>query len=126
MIELYDLIYSALPNSDAFRTVVAETKTDLPGWVIPLSSVDRSLLERIAEAMELRAGDTFVDLACGLVARHFGSRKRAAHQSSASTFRQSRSHMRARSLPASTSRNERGSTPATQRTPSCPIARPAQ
>jgi ubiquinone/menaquinone biosynthesis C-methylase UbiE len=66
MIELYDLIYSALPDSDAYRAVVAENKTDLPNWVIPLSSVDRSLLERIGEAMQLRAGDTFVDLACGL------------------------------------------------------------
>jgi SAM-dependent methyltransferase len=66
MIELYDLIYSALPDSDAYRAVVAETKTDLPNWVIPLSSVERSLLERIAEAMQPRDGDTFVDLACGL------------------------------------------------------------
>jgi ubiquinone/menaquinone biosynthesis C-methylase UbiE len=66
MIQLYDLIYSALPQSDAYRAVVAQMKTNLPDWVIPLSSVDRPLLERIAEAMQLRAGDTFVDLACGL------------------------------------------------------------
>lgn len=66
VIELYDLIYSALPHSDAYRAVVAETKTDLPDWVIPLSSVDRPLLERIGEAMHLRAGDTFADLGCGL------------------------------------------------------------
>lgn len=66
MIDLYDLIYFALPHSDAYRAVVAETKTDLPDWVIPLSSVDRALLEHIAEAMQLRAGDAFADLACGL------------------------------------------------------------
>ncbi|HEY2554493.1 MAG TPA: methyltransferase domain-containing protein [Candidatus Cybelea sp.] len=66
MIELYDLIYSALPHSDAYRVVVTETKTNLPEWVIPLSSVDRALLERIAEAMQVGAGDTFADLACGL------------------------------------------------------------
>ncbi|HEX3368959.1 MAG TPA: methyltransferase domain-containing protein [Candidatus Cybelea sp.] len=66
MIELYDLIYSALPHSDAYGAVVTETKTNLPEWVIPLSSVDRALLERLAEAMQVGAGDTFADLACGL------------------------------------------------------------
>jgi ubiquinone/menaquinone biosynthesis C-methylase UbiE len=66
VIELYDLIYSALPRSEAYHAVVAETKTGLPDWVIPLSSVDRALLEQIAEAMHLRAGDAFADLACGL------------------------------------------------------------
>lgn len=63
---IFDFIYSALPHSEAYRAVVAETQIDLPDWVVPLSSVDRGLLERIAEAMRVHAGDTFVDLACGL------------------------------------------------------------
>jgi ubiquinone/menaquinone biosynthesis C-methylase UbiE len=63
---LYESIYSSLANSDAYRAVVAESKTGLPDWVVPLSCVDRALLERIAEALRVRDGDTFVDLACGL------------------------------------------------------------
>ncbi len=66
MIELYDLIYSALPHSDAYRLVSAEMKTGLPKWVLPLSSVSRASLERVAEAMQVGASDTFADLACGL------------------------------------------------------------
>ena len=63
---LYDLIYAGLASSVAYRDVLAEISFDLPEWVVPLSTVDRPALERMAGAMRLRSGDTFVDLACGL------------------------------------------------------------
>lgn len=66
MIDLYDLIYSALPKSAAYREIVAKLETRLPDWVVPLSSVDRALLDRVAAEMRVGRGDTFVDLACGL------------------------------------------------------------
>jgi SAM-dependent methyltransferase len=63
---LYDLIYSRLPHSLAYRETLAAAGFDLPDWVVPLSTANRSALERIAREMRLHAGDAFVDIACGL------------------------------------------------------------
>jgi ubiquinone/menaquinone biosynthesis C-methylase UbiE len=64
--DLYDVIYAALDQSAAYRSVRADMALDLPDWLVPLSAGDRALLERVARAMRLRPGDEFVDLACGL------------------------------------------------------------
>jgi ubiquinone/menaquinone biosynthesis C-methylase UbiE len=63
---LYDLIYAGIGSSRAYRAVLADLGLELPDWVIPLSALRRSTLERIALEMRLNPNDSFVDLACGL------------------------------------------------------------
>jgi 2-polyprenyl-3-methyl-5-hydroxy-6-metoxy-1,4-benzoquinol methylase len=64
--ELYDLVYAGIAHSPAYRAALAEIGCDLPEWLVPLSSMERSVLERIAGEMHLRENLQFVDLACGL------------------------------------------------------------
>lgn len=63
---LYDAIYAGLASSSAYRAALVETAFDLPEWVVPLSSVDRAALERIATEIAAGENDRIVDLACGL------------------------------------------------------------
>ncbi|MGA8533831.1 MAG: class I SAM-dependent methyltransferase [Candidatus Tumulicola sp.] len=63
---LYDLIYSGLARSAAYRSALSDGSFDLPEWVVPLSSVHRAVLERLAAELEVSENDEFVDLACGL------------------------------------------------------------
>lgn len=78
--ELYDRVYSGIARSSAYRAALADIGFDLPDWVVPLSSLERSTLERMAEAMRVDEKDEFVDLACGLggsalwMAQHTGAR----------------------------------------------------
>ncbi len=78
--ELYDRVYSGVARSSAYRATLADIGFNLPDWVVPLSSLERSTLERIAEEMRVNENDAFVDLACGLggsalwMARHTGAR----------------------------------------------------
>lgn len=62
---LYDLIYSGIARSDVYREA-ALTALSLPDWVVPLSAVNSSDLERIADELRIAPGDPLLDLACGL------------------------------------------------------------
>lgn len=61
---LYDLIYAGIAQSKVYREALKGL--DLPEWLVPLSAVNRTDLERIAAALDITPGDAFVDLACGL------------------------------------------------------------
>lgn len=63
---LYNLVYSGLARSAAYRSTLSDISFGLPDWVVPLSSVHCAVLERIATELGVSESDEFVDLACGL------------------------------------------------------------
>ena len=62
----FNATYLAISRSSVYREAVREAFPDLPPWVVPYSHLDAPLLERIAAAMSMKSGASFVDLACGL------------------------------------------------------------
>ena len=74
---LYDLIYSGIARSAVYREALAGL--NLPEWLVPLSAVNVSDLQRIADELQVESEGHFVDLACGLggpglwVAQHTGA-----------------------------------------------------
>jgi SAM-dependent methyltransferase len=55
----------AITGNAAFREAIRASSPDLPDWLTPASVIDIGDLKYIAAAMDVRPGDTIVDLGCG-------------------------------------------------------------
>ena len=62
----YDRLYESIAQSTTYREVLRAAVPSLPGWIVPLSVTSLHDLEVFSDLMELRPGQRFVDLACGL------------------------------------------------------------
>lgn len=62
----YDAFYKAIQKSAVYAEVLREALASLPDWIVPLSVTSREDLERVATLLDVRPGQHFCDLACGL------------------------------------------------------------
>lgn len=61
----FDQVFSAAGTSPGIRRVWQLAEPDLPPEIEPFSFVSVGLLRSVAQALDLSAGETLVDLACG-------------------------------------------------------------
>jgi ubiquinone/menaquinone biosynthesis C-methylase UbiE len=61
----FDEVFSATPASPGIRRAWQLAEPDLPPTIEPFSFVSVRLLRYVAQALDLAAGQTLVDLACG-------------------------------------------------------------
>jgi len=72
-------MYLAINRSRVYREAVRASAKGLPDWLVPFSTIDVVLLERIAAELGVKDGETIVDLGCGAggpglwVAEHTGA-----------------------------------------------------
>jgi SAM-dependent methyltransferase len=62
--EGFDRLY-LVAKSAAYRDAVRSSLGDLPGWLVPFSTISLHLLERIASVLSIGPASTFLDFACG-------------------------------------------------------------
>jgi ubiquinone/menaquinone biosynthesis C-methylase UbiE len=62
----YDAIYHAIAESITYKDVLRLAVPSLPEWIVPLSVTSLDDLKELAGLSELRSGQRFADLACGL------------------------------------------------------------
>ena len=75
----FNTMYLAINGSCVYREAVRASANGLPDWLVPFSTINACLLERIANGLDVKESETLVDLACGAggpglwVAEHTGA-----------------------------------------------------
>ena len=79
MYDGFNKMYLAINGSRVYREAVRASANGLPDWLVPFSTINARLLERFATELDVKEGETLVDLACGAggpglwVAEHTGA-----------------------------------------------------